>query len=142
MSLRWIKYSRVPWTKVSNWLWLGVEDVPLSYRGASCLYTARYAVKSEARSGRNIRRSEENPMRFLWEGLVVDTWTDTERGIDEIVDAIVVCERVWFIVRVGENKVGLVKYVKNGGVGAKMVDVRWYIGGRWKLLGWKWCLKE
>ena len=56
--------------------------------------------------------------------MVVDTWTETDRGIDEIVAAIVVCERVWFIVRVGENKVGLVKYVKNGGVGAKMVDVR------------------
>lgn len=57
--------------------------------------------------------------------MVVDTWTDTGREIDEIVAAIVVCERVWFIVRVGENNVGLIKSVKNGGVGAKMVDVKW-----------------
>lgn len=74
---------------------------------------SRYAVKSEASSGRNIRRSEENPMRFLLRGLVVDTWTDTERGIEVIVAAIVVC--VWYIERVGERMVGLENCVKKGG---------------------------
>jgi hypothetical protein len=50
--------------------------------------------------------------------------------MEEIVAAIVVCECVWFIGWVCENMVGLVKYVKSGGVGAKMVDERSYIGGR------------
>ena len=45
--------------------------------------------------------------------------------MEVIVDDIVVCECVWFIGRVGERMVGLVKSVKNGGVGAKMVDERW-----------------
>jgi len=63
--------------------------------------------------------------------LVVDTWTDTERGMEVNVEAIVVCECIWFIGRVGERRVGLVNSVKNGGVGAKMVDERWLLITSW-----------
>jgi len=52
--------------------------------------------------------------------------------MEVIVAAIVVCECVWYIGRVGERVVGLAKSVKKGWC---KEGGWWYIVGWWKLMG-------